>query len=178
LKSRYVALAWLCVAAAAQAEPLGFKGVDLGSPLPRVASDPRSECRAVNTSLGDTICSLRAREVETIAGVDIVSLFHFYDAGALTGIQITVAEKGFQRVVDALAGKYGPTKVTVERVQNVKGESFDNRVHRWQQADGVMEAVRYSGRLDRSVIRITDEKAAGRIQQRRAAAKKDPRKDL
>lgn len=178
MKTLLTGLALVLASLQVQAEALGFKGVDLGSPLPRVASDPRSECRAVNTPLGDTICSLRARELETIAGVDVISLFYFYDAGLLTGIQITIAEPGFQRVVDALAGKYGAAAIAQDRVKNLKGEGFDNRVHHWRRADGVLEAVRYAGRLDRSVIRYTDDKAALRIQQRRALAKKDPRKDL
>ncbi len=178
MKPHLFASVLLLAAGLAQAEPLGFKGVNLGSPLPRVASDPRCECRAVNTSLGDTICSLRAKEVETIAGANTLSLFYYYDAGALSGIQITVAEPDFQRIADALASKYGAAKVSVERIKNLKGETFENRLHRWQQADGVLEAVRYSGRIDRSVIRYTDDKAAARVQQRRAAAKKDPRKDL
>jgi len=47
---------------AGQAEPLGFKGVLLGSPLARVASDPRHDCRAVNTPIGDTFAACaRAR---------------------------------------------------------------------------------------------------------------------
>lgn len=160
------------------ADPFGFKGVDLGSPLSRVASDPRHACRAVNTPIGDTVCGLRPRESETIASAPVVSLLYFYDVGWLTGIQITVTEKDFQRVADALSAKYGPGVIATELVKNHAGVPFENRSWTWKRADGSLHAQRYSGRLDRSVIRMTDEHAAQRVQQRRATAARDPHKDL
>ena len=162
---------------AGQAEPLGFKGVVLGSPLARVASDPRHDCRAVNTPIGDTICSLRPREAETIAGAPIAALFYFYDVGSLSGIQITIAEKDFQRVVDALAAKYGAGVLTAEKVKNLNGVTFENRTWTWQRPEGRLQAQRYSGRLDRSTIRFSDDSAASRVQKRRATVK-DPKQDL
>lgn len=156
---------------------LGFKGTDLGSPLARIASDPRHTCRAVSTPIGDTICSLRRGEAETIAGAAVVSLFYFYDASRLTGIQISVAEKDFQRVVDALGAKYGAGALAREQVKNLKGEVHENRTWRWQFPQGSLEARRYSGRLDKSVIRYTDDQAATRVSARRAAAR-DPHQDL
>ena len=178
LKRFLVALACALPVFTAHADPIGFKGVELGSPLARVASDPRHDCRAVSAPIGDTICSLRPREAETIAGAPITLLFYFYDIGALTGIQITVAEKDFQRVVDALAAKYGPGALTTEKVKNLNGTAFENRTYLWKRPEGSLQAQRYSGRLDKSVIRMTDDNAARRVQQRRAAAAKDPRKDL
>jgi hypothetical protein len=163
---------------AAHADGLGFKGAELGSPLARVASDPRHECNAVNTPLGDTICSMRTNATETIAGAPVISLFYFYDIGTLTSIQVTVAEKDFQRVVDALAAKYGPGKLSTEKVKNLKGVEFENRTYLWTRPDGSLQAQRYSGSLDKSVIRYSDDSAAGRVQQRRAAVAKDPKKDL
>jgi hypothetical protein len=177
LKTLLLALACVLPVIATHADPLGFKGIELGSPLARIASDPRHDCRAVSTPIGDTICSLRAREVETIAGAPIASLFFFYDASGLTGIQITIAEKDFQRVTDALAAKYGAGKLSSEKVKNFKGVDFENRTLLWKQPEGSLQAQRYSGRLDKSVIRYTDDHAARRVQERRAAAK-DPRKDL
>jgi hypothetical protein len=178
LKAPLIALACLLPAWAAHAETLGFKGVELGSPLARIASDPRHDCRAVNTPIGDTICSLRQREAETIAGAPIATLFYFYDASRLSGIQMSIAEKDFQRVVDALAAKYGAAARTTEKVKNFKGEPFENRVYHWKFPDGSLLAQRYAGRLDKSVIRYNDDGAAQRVQQRRAAAAKDPRQDL
>ncbi|PIV89458.1 MAG: hypothetical protein COW48_00320 [Hydrogenophilales bacterium CG17_big_fil_post_rev_8_21_14_2_50_63_12] len=159
------------------ADRLSFKGVELGSPLARVASDPRHDCRAVNTPIGDTICSLRPREVETIAGAPVASLFYYYDSGVLTGIQITLAAKDFQRVVDALGGKYGPGKLSVEKVKNLNGKEFEDRTYHWQRPDGSVRAQRYAGRVDKSMIRYSDDQAVRRVQARRTAAK-DPRKDL
>lgn len=163
---------------AVQAEALGFKGADLGSPLARIASDPRHACRAVNTPIGDTICSLRDGEVETIAGAAVTSLFYFYDASRLSGIQISIAEKDFQRVVDALAAKYGAGALAIEPVKNFKGETHENRTWRWKFQDVSLEAQRYAGRLDKSVIRYGDDTAADRVKQRRSAAARDPKRDL
>lgn len=162
----------------ALADPLAFKGVELGASLARVASDPRHICQKVNTPIGDTICNLKANEAETIAGVPVASLFYFFDLGSLTGIQITVAEKDFSRVTEALAGKYGPGVLQAEKVKNLKGEDFENRTYTWKRPDGSLQALRYSGRIDRSLIRISDDHAARRVQQRRAAAAKDPKQDL
>ncbi|MBU1664510.1 MAG: hypothetical protein KKG92_03810 [Gammaproteobacteria bacterium] len=178
MKALLTVLAFALLPLAAQAEGLGFKGVDLGSPLARVASDPRYACRAVNTPIGDTICSLRPSEVETMAGAVVASLFYFYDTSSLSGIQITVAETDFQRVVDALTGKYGAGKLSSEKVKNLNGADFENRTWRWQYPEASLQAQRYAGRLDKSLIRYSDDRAANRVQQRRAAAAKDPRKDL
>ena len=177
MKSLLTALAIALLPFSAQADAFGFKGIDLGSPLARIASNPRHVCRAVNTPMGDTICSLRPREAETIAGAPIASLFYFYDAGGLTRIQITVGEKDFQRVVDALAAKYGAGKLSSEKVKNLSGTEFENRSYLWQHPEGSLQAQRYAGSLDRSVIRFTDDGATRRVQQRRSAAK-DPSKDL
>ncbi len=178
LKALLAVLALALPPLAAWAEGLGFKGVDLGSPLARVASDPRYACRAVNTPIGDTICSLRPSEAETIAGAPVATLFYFYDASSLTGIQITVAETDCQRVVDALGAKYGAARMRSEKVKNFNGAAFENRTWDWQHPEGSLQVKRYAGRLDKSVIRYTDDHAAQRVQQRRAAAAKDPRKDL
>jgi hypothetical protein len=177
LKPLLFALACVLPVCAAQADTLGFKGVAIGSPLSRIASDPRYACNAVNTPSGDTICSLRPREVETIAGAPIASLFYFYDVGSLTGIQISIAEKDFSRVVDALTAKYGPGKVSAAKVKNLNGKEFEDRAYSWQRPDGSVRAQRYDGRLDLSVIRYGDDQAIKRVQQRRSAAR-DPKQDL
>ncbi len=178
MKTCLAILTLLLLPLAVQAEGLGFKGAELGSPLARIASDPRHACRAVNTPIGDTICSLRSGEVETIAGAAVASLFYFYDASHLSGIQVTIAEKDFQRVVDALAAKYGAGSLVTERVKNLKGEAHENRTWRWKYPEGSLEAQRYAGRLDKSVIRYSDDQAAERVRQRRAAAARDPKQDL
>ncbi len=159
-----------------QAERLGFKGMELGAPLARIASDPRHECRPVNTPIGDTICSLRAKEVETIAGAPVLSLHYLFDLSSLTSVQITVAEKDFQKVTDALNAKYGAGNLVSEPLRNLAGVSHENRTWSWKRPEGSLQAQRYSGRLDRSEIRFRDDAALLRIQKRRAV--KDPLKDL
>jgi hypothetical protein len=163
---------------AAHADTLGFKGTQLGSPLARIASDPRHECHAVKTPLGDTICGLRPLAVETIAGAPVVSLFYFYDTGSLTSIQITVSEKDFARAVDALVVKYGAGKLRSEKVKNFNGAEFENHDYLWTRPEGSLQAQRYAGSVDKSLIRYTDNRATVRIQQRRASIAKDPRLDL
>jgi len=162
----------------AETEKLGFKGVELGSNLAQIASNPKFDCRVVSTPIADKVCSLRLHEKETIAGAPIDSLFYFYDQTGLTGIVVNLEEKHFQPVVAALTEKFGNPSLKTETVKSLKGVAFENRTYRWSKPEGSLQAERYAGRLDKSVIRFTDESAAQRIQQRRALLAKDPRKDL
>ena len=162
----------------AEAEKLGFKGVELGSNLAQIASNPKFDCRVVSTPIADKVCSLRLHEKETIAGAPIDSLFYFYDQTGLTGIVVNLDEKHFQPVITALTEKFGSPNLKTETVKSFKGAAFENRTYRWTKLEGSLQAERYAGRLDKSVIRFTDESAAQRIQQRRALLAKDPRKDL
>lgn len=164
--------------ALAEAEKLGFKGVTLGSDLALIASNPKFDCRIVATPIADKVCSLRQRERETIAGAPVESLFYFYDRTGLTGIVVHLDEKHFQPVVAALSDKFGSPALKTEAVKNLKGAGFENRIYRWSRPEGSLQAERYAGRLDKSVIRFTDDSAAARILQRRALLAKDPRKDL
>lgn len=170
----------LLAAASACAEDgkLAFKGVELGSSLAQIASNPKFDCRVVNTPIADKVCSLRPREAETIAGAPIDSLFYFYDQSSLTGIVVNLPEKHFQPVVAALTEKFGTPSLKTETVKSLKGAAFENRSYRWSKSEGSLLAERYAGRLDKSVIRFTDDSAAQRIQQRRALLARDPRKDL
>lgn len=172
------ALLLTATSAFAEGGKLAFKGVELGSSLAQIASNPKFDCRVVNTPIADKICSLRPRETETIAGAPIDSLFYFYDQSSLTGIVVNLPEKHFQPVVVALTEKFGTPSLKAETVKSLKGVSFENRSYRWSKLEGSLLAERYAGRLDKSVIRFTDGSAAQRIQQRRALLAKDPRKDL
>lgn len=162
----------------ADAEKLGFKGIELGSSLALVASNPKFVCHLTSTPIADKVCSLRALEKETIAGAPIDSLFYFYDQTSLTGIVVNLGEKHFQPVVAALTEKFGAPSLKTETVKSLKGTAFENRIYRWSQQTGSLQAERYAGRLDKSTIRFTDDSAAQRIQNRRALLAKDPRKDL
>jgi uncharacterized protein YhbP (UPF0306 family) len=166
------------VPALAQAERLGFKGVELGSSLAQIASNPKFVCHLASTPIADKVCSLRAQEKETIAGAPIDSLFYFYDQSSLTGIVVNLPETQFQAVVAALSEKFGTPALKSETVKNLKGVAHENRTYRWVRPEGSLQAERYAGRLDKSVIRYTDDSAAQRVQQRRALLAKDPRKDL
>ena len=173
--------AGLLIAAAptwADAGKLGFKGVELGSGLAQIASNPKFDCRVVTTPIADKVCSLKPKETETIAGAVVDSLFYFYDQNSLTSIVVNLAEKHFQPVVAALTEKYGNAALKSATVKNLKGVAYENRTYRWVRPEGSIQAERYAGRIDKSVIRFTDDSAAQRIQQRRALLAKDPRKDL
>lgn len=150
------------------AEPLGFKGQGIGASNVAITQDPRFDCREVRTPTADQVCSLRPKEQETIAGARVSSLYYFYDRARLTGFTLTLPEGRFQAVAEALAAKYGPAQVRVEQVKNLKGESFENRTLTWRQGGARLEARRYAGRLDQSLIRLSDEAAAERIRQRRS----------
>ncbi len=166
------------IPAFAAGEKLGFKGVELGSSLTRIASNPKYDCRIVNTPIADMVCSLRPNEKETIAGAPIDLLFYFYDQSTLTGIVVSLAEKHFQPVVNALSEKFGKPNLKSDSVKSLKGDVFEDRIYRWTRPEGSLQAQRYAGRLDKSSIRFTDDTAAQRIEQRRALLAKDPRKDL
>lgn len=157
------------------AEPLGFKGQVIGASNVAITQDPRFDCRMVHTPTADQICTLRPKEQETIAGTRVSSLYYFYDRARLTGITIGFPETHFQAVTRALEAKYGPALASVERVKNLKGDDFENRTLNWRQGNARLEARRYAGRLDQSLIRLVDEAAAERIRQRRATA---PGQDL
>jgi len=157
------------------AEPLGFKGHTIGASNVAITQDPRFDCRAVRTPTADQVCSLRPREQETIAGVAVTSLYYHYDRARLTGITLTLPESHFQTVTQALQAKYGPPQVQAEKVKNLKGEVYENRTLTWRQENARLEAQRYAGRLDQSLIRLSDEAAAERIRQRRSQA---PARDL
>jgi len=175
-------LALLACSAAAPAAPpaerFAFKGVELGSPIANVASNPRYECRTASAPAADTICGLRPREKETIAGAPVRSLFFFYYDGRLTSLTIHLEEKHFAQVVDALRGKYGDTPAKTEAIRNLKGVAFENRTYTWKTPSETLLAQRYAGRVDQSVIRYAADEAIRRIEERRAAVAKDPRRDL
>ena len=168
-------LAALWATTASAAEPLGFKGQTIGASNAAITQDPRFDCRLVRTPTSDQICTLRPKEQETMAGARVDSLYYFFDRARLTGITISLPESRFQAVAQALEAKYGPAQVSVEQVKNLKGDNFENRTLTWRQGDARLVAQRYAGRLDQSLIRLSDETAAERIRQRRS---KDPKQDL
>lgn len=163
---------------AASAESYGFKGIALGSHVSQIANNPKFDCKAVNTPSADRICGLGKDESETIAGVQVDSLFYFYDQASLTGISIGLPEKNFQPVVKALGDKYGAPARSVETIKTLSGQTFENITYRWRQPGQAIEAQRYAGRVDKSTIRIVDETAPQRIKQRREQIAKQPHTDL
>ncbi|HNF89161.1 MAG TPA: hypothetical protein PLL19_07515 [Thiobacillaceae bacterium] len=164
--------------AAHAAERFGFKGIELGSGIAAVANSPKYECRTASAPGADTICSLRPREKETIAGAPVRSLFFFYFDNRLTGITLHLEEKHFAQVVEALRGKYGPGRVQTETVRNLKDLAFENRTLTWRSAGESLTAQRYTGRLDLSAIRFSAEDLVRDIERRRADIARNPGKDL
>lgn len=171
-------LAGLLASPAVLAESYGFKGVVLGSHVSQIANNPKYDCRAVKTPTADRVCGLRKDETETMAGVPVDAIFYFYDQSALTGISIHLPEKHFKAVVSALTSKYGASARSVETVKNLGGDPFENHIHSWHQEGQSMVAQRYSGRLDKSSVRISDDNADQRIKERRERIKQKPASDL
>jgi len=182
LSPRGLALRVFCLlclpVAAAAASGFAFKGIELGSGIAAVANHPKYECRTANAPAADTICGLRPREKETIAGAPLRSLFFFYYDSRLTSISMHVDEARFAEIVEALRGKYGEPALARETLRNLKGVAFENHTHTWKTATQTLFARRYSGRVDQSLIRFTDDDAIRRIEAARAAVAKDPRRDL
>lgn len=168
----------LLIATQAQAGDYGFKGINLGSHVSQVATNPKYDCKAVTTPTADRICGLKKDEVETMAGVPVASVFYFYDQTMLTGINIGLEEKHFQAVVTALTGKYGAPALAKAPIKNLKGAAFENLVYTWRAQGESIIAERYSGRIDRSSVRIAEDGAAQRIRARREAVAREPGKDL
>lgn len=166
----YLAFTLIASAPLQAAEPLGFKGIHLGSAIQHIQNDPRFDCRLLTTPLAEQVCTLRPKEQETLAGAPVSALYYFYDRARLTQIVISVAETHFQTASDALKGKYGAPEIKTETLANLSGQRFENRQLTWRQGDLQLQAERYAGRLDRSVIRFTDTAAAARIQARRATS--------
>jgi hypothetical protein len=156
-------------------EPLGFKGMTLGAANLAVTQDPRFDCRVARTPTADQICTLRPKEQETIAGAPVSALYYFFDRAHLTGIVISLPEQHFTAVGQALTAKYGEPKVSVETVKTLSGRGFENRKLVWSQGTARLEAQRYAGQVNRSLIRLSDQTAAERVRQRRATA---PGQDL
>ena len=63
-------------------------------------------------------------------------------------------------------------------IKNLKGEAFENLIYTWRAKGESIVAERYSGRIDRSSVRIAEDAAAQRIRARREAATREPGKDL
>ena len=164
--------------AAAPAERFAFKGIALGSDIAALASNPKYECRTSSAPAADTLCGLRPREKETIAGAPVRSVFFFFYGGKLTSISLYLDERHFAQVIDALRGKYGETPVRSEPIRNLKGVHFENRTYVWSTAEDRLQAQRYAGRVDQSALRYSAEALIRSIEARRAEVAKDPRKDL
>lgn len=175
---RLAALATLLCSTSALAEPYGFKGIALGSHVGLVANNPKYDCRAVRTPTADRVCGLRKDEVETMAGAPVTTLFYFYDQTVLTGITIGLDERHFQTVVKALGERYGKAALQRETIRNLSGKDFENHTYIWRRDGQSIVAQRYSGRVDRSSVRISDDGAAERIRQRRERLQQRPQEDL
>jgi hypothetical protein len=168
----------LATAAEQPTGKFGFKGLELGSGIAAVAGNPRYACHAGSSPGADTVCGLRAREKETIAGAPVRTLFLFYYGGRLTSIAIHLEERHFAQVSEALHAKYGDTPARTESIRNLNGMAFENRTYTWKAPGETLVAQRYAGRVDQSAIRFTADALIQQIEQRRAAVAKDPRKDL
>ncbi|NTV95003.1 MAG: hypothetical protein HGA75_06245 [Thiobacillus sp.] len=171
-------LAGLLVSPTVSAESYGFKGINLGSNISQLANTLKYDCRSVKTPTADQVCTPRPGAAETIAGAPVDTIFYFYAQSLLTGISVYFPEKHFTDVVASLSSKYGVSVIEKETVRNLNGKSFENQIHTWHQGAESMVAQRYSGRLDKSSVRISDDAAAQRVKERRERIKREPGSDL
>jgi hypothetical protein len=147
----------------------------LGAASTPIAQDPRFDCLVAHTPTADQVCMLRPKEQETIAGAPVNSLYYFFDRARLTGIVISLPEHHFTAVMQALTTKYGRPAISMETVKNLSGKTFENRTLVWSQGPARLEAQRYAGQVNQSLIRLSDQTAAERMRQRRA---QPPAQDL
>jgi hypothetical protein len=161
-----LALGLLCLGSTHAAEPrLGFKGLQLGDAY---QDDPRFSCHALRGPLGDSVCTLRSHERETIANVPLHSLFRYYGNGRLTGLVLHIDAKDFTSVQAALAQRYGNAPARRETVRNYQGKTFENETYHWQRPDGSLTLIRSAGRIDQSAIRFIDDAALRGLSQKRS----------
>jgi hypothetical protein len=156
----------------------GFKGIELGSSIVRVATDPKYECHTSEAPGADVVCGLRPRERETILGSPISSLFLFYGDGSLTSLSLYFDESRFGQVVAALRAKYGEPALHSETVRNRKDQAFENRIYTWRTPADSLQAERYNGRLDQSSLRFTADELMRQVERRRANLTRDPSQDI
>jgi hypothetical protein len=83
---------------------------------------------------------------------------------------IKVAPSDFPQVVAALTEKYGrPTRTRHEAMTTAMNVKVDNVSHHWSLSGARIEAIRYAGRIDESVVSVT----SARFDAVREDAKKD-----
>jgi hypothetical protein len=157
---------------------LEFKGIALGSEISTVENTGRFHCRDPKSPIADQLCSLKYNERETIAGVPVKVLLLYYYSGKLETISVAFDEKHFSQVSAALSEKYGQGNIQTEAVQNRMGATFENRTLSWRRGATSLQAKRYSGQLDQSVVMYRSDYALEEFLRRRKSSVKDSTKDL
>lgn len=174
-----LALASISTLALANPAPFEFKGIALGSDLADFESNPKYSCWDPNKPLVvDNVCKLNSSDIETIAGAPVKSLLFLFHAEKLSSISIHLEEKYFTQVVEALTEKYGQGQYTSEVIKNRMGTSFKNKNYTWIKLGVLLEATRYAGKLDTSVVLYRTVKSIEEYKNRRGTSSKDHAKDL
>ena len=166
------------MAFAQEPEPFDFKGMVLGSDASNVEGTSRFFCGDPKSSIADRSCSLRYDVKETIAGAPVQGLSLYYYSGKLETIRITLDQRNFSQVAAALAEKYGEGAVRAETVHNRMGAAFENTIYSWRRGTATLEARRYSGKLDTSLVTYRTDFAVAEFERRRGPAAKEKAKDL
>lgn len=140
-----------------------IKSVKLGADIAGYMDSPDWKCTDSNDSLlGDVICktaSLNA-PLETVAGEHTKWPFVYFRGGKLEWIFIPLHEPIFNKVTDAFKLKYGkPKRTETSMIQNGFGASFKNITYTWSNRTSAIQATRYSGDLENSLITFSSDKA-------------------
>lgn len=190
---RLIATLLLCAAGQswAQDEPIGFKSVKLGASLADFRSAfPDFDCRQNNVCLFDReLHCLRkiAGPVEgaacatrnTWAGVNVLQVFAWFEAGALRRVSVTFKPQDFEQIVAAATERWGrPKHESTEEIQNRMGARFENRFARWEQGGVGLAVRRYGSRVDAGSALIISTADVIEAQKRRGEAGKEAAKDL
>ena len=164
--------------AAEAAEGFEFKGMALESSFLDFEQNPKFNCRLPQSPLGDKICTLNYREIETIAGVPVAVMTLFFYDEKLSSIRILIKSHFFYSVRDALIAKYGNGAITKESVQNRAGASFENEIYIWNKEGQTLTAKRYDGKISTSLVVFELNSYVENYAKRRKTQGSDRSKDL
>lgn len=161
----------------AQTQRLDVKGITLGtseSELLRLS--PGIYClNAPDSALAERLC----RGPTTTYAEVPATIFYYLTDGLIDNINIDLAPKDFEIVVDVLRLRHGAPIVDDQRPMVTRGGlKFLDRRLEWRVGGDVIVARRYAGRADKSNITFTDQGYLQRFIERSKARDKNRLKDL
>lgn len=104
--------------------PLDFKGLQLGSPIAALNQTKRFICKPNATDDGDTVCTLRPGQTETVAKENVRRIDLFYFDRSLAIIRMYMKLEAAPSVLEALRERYGPPAHSDVSTSNIKTSRY------------------------------------------------------